>query len=51
MLNELSIHRCRKSGKEGKGTGMAELGPAGQTGEQKENAQAVETGTGTMGRL
>jgi len=25
---------------------MAKLGPAGQTGEQEENAQSVETGTG-----
>jgi len=49
MLNELSIHRCRKSGKEGKGTGMAELGPAGQTGEKEENVQAVEAEAGNMG--
>jgi len=32
-------------------TGMAELGPAGPNEEQEENAQAVETGTGTVGRL
>jgi len=30
---------------------MAELGPAGQTEEQEENIQAVETGTGTMGKV
>ena len=30
---------------------MAELGPGGQTEEQEENAQAVETGTGTVGRV
>ena len=28
---------------------MAETGPAGQTGEQEENTQAVEAGTGTLG--
>jgi len=27
---------------------MAELVPAGQTGEQEENAQAVEAGTGEL---
>ena len=27
-------------------TGIAELGPAAQTGEQEENAQTVQTGTG-----
>jgi len=27
---------------------MAEMRPAGQTGEQEENAQAVEAGTGTL---
>lgn len=27
---------------------MAELGPGGQTEEQEENAQAIETGTGTI---
>lgn len=30
---------------------MAELGPAGQNEGQEENAQVVETGTGTVGRL
>jgi len=28
---------------------MAESGPAGQPGEQEENTQAVEAGTGTLG--
>jgi len=32
-------------------TGMSELRPAGQTKEQEENAQVVETGTGFMGRV
>ena len=28
---------------------MAELGPAGQTGEQEENTEAVEAGAGILG--
>jgi len=35
--------------KERQGTGMSEPGPADQIGEQEENAQAVEAGTGTLG--
>jgi len=30
-------------------TSMAELGPAGQTGEQEENTEAVEAGAGILG--
>jgi len=30
---------------------MAEPGPAGQTGEQEGNAQAVEAGTGNLGAI
>ena len=45
---ELSIPRCSKSGKEDE-TCVAEPGTAGQTGEQEENQQAVETGTGIVG--
>ena len=41
------IWRVRKGRQE---TSVAELGFVGQTGEQEENAQAVETGTGTVGR-
>jgi len=42
-VKELSILRCRKSGKKAR-DGMAELGPADQTGEQEENAQTIKQG-------
>ena len=38
---KLSISRCSKSGKGRQETSMAEPGPADQTKEQEENAQAV----------
>lgn len=50
-MQELSIPRCSKSGNGGKRTSIAELGPAGQTKEQEENAQAVGTETGTVERV
>ena len=48
LLRVQELPRCSKSGKEDE-TCVAEPGTAGQTGEQEENQQAVETGTGIVG--
>jgi len=46
-MQDLLMTRCKKSGKDS----MAELRFAGQTKGQEENAQAVEAGTGILGRV
>jgi len=47
---ELSVPRCKKIRQGREETSMAELRPAGQTKEQEGTAQAVEAGTGVLGR-
>ena len=48
---ELSHPQAQEVGKGGHKTSMAEPGPVGQTEDQEKNAQAVEPGTDTVGRV
>ncbi|PKU34424.1 nedd4-binding protein 2-like 2 [Limosa lapponica baueri] len=50
-VQELSIPRSKKIRKGRQETNMAELRPAGQTKGQEGTAQAVEAGTGILGRV
>jgi len=48
---ELCTPRCKKISKGRQETGMAESRPAGQTKGQEGTAQALEAGTGMLGRV
>jgi len=48
---ELSIPKCKKSGKRREKNGMAEARDAGETKEEEGTAQDVEAGTGFLGRV